>query len=207
MEGTRMTKKAFTLAEVLITLGIIGVVAALTIPGLVASYQKKVTETKIKKFYSLIQQAVKMKEVEDGALTEFTGTLAAGAQVYFDDNFKPYLQTMNVTQVAPYGVLAGFPDGSAMFIFKSTGMGILYGTDYNKLKAAIGANNSTQMYQTVPDGKSIFYFDLQANPGTVAGKTRAELIASYCNATDRRACAAILQMDGWEFKDDYPIKF
>ena len=34
-------KKGFTLAEVLITLGIIGVVAALTIPGLIANHRKK----------------------------------------------------------------------------------------------------------------------------------------------------------------------
>lgn len=34
-------KKAFTLAEVLITLGIVGVVAAITIPTLIAGYQKK----------------------------------------------------------------------------------------------------------------------------------------------------------------------
>lgn len=33
-------KKAFTLAEVLITLGIIGIVAAITIPNLIANYQK-----------------------------------------------------------------------------------------------------------------------------------------------------------------------
>lgn len=35
--------KAFTLAEVLITLGIIGVVAALTIPGLITNFQKRET--------------------------------------------------------------------------------------------------------------------------------------------------------------------
>ena len=38
-------KCAFTLAEVLITLGIIGVVAAITIPSLVTNYQKHVVET------------------------------------------------------------------------------------------------------------------------------------------------------------------
>ncbi len=37
--------RAFTLAEVLITLGIIGVVASLTIPGMVKDYQNKVFET------------------------------------------------------------------------------------------------------------------------------------------------------------------
>ena len=37
----REHKKAFTLAEVLITLGVIGVVAAMTIPGMITNYQKK----------------------------------------------------------------------------------------------------------------------------------------------------------------------
>ncbi len=36
--------KAFTLAEVLITLGIIGIVASLTMPGLINDYQKKFTK-------------------------------------------------------------------------------------------------------------------------------------------------------------------
>ena len=51
-------KKAFTLAEVLITLGIIGVVAAMTIPTLIQSYQEKQMVTGLQKFNSIIQQAV-----------------------------------------------------------------------------------------------------------------------------------------------------
>ncbi len=50
-------KVAFTLAEVLITLGIIGVVAAMTIPSLVAEYKEKRTVTQLKKNYSVLQQA------------------------------------------------------------------------------------------------------------------------------------------------------
>lgn len=53
---------AFTLAEVLITLGIIGVVAAMTLPTLITNYQKKVYVSRIQKALSVIQQAlVKMK--------------------------------------------------------------------------------------------------------------------------------------------------
>ena len=51
-------KAAFTLAEVLITLGIIGVVAALTIPNLVANYQKKLLINQNKQAYSLIINAL-----------------------------------------------------------------------------------------------------------------------------------------------------
>ncbi len=51
---------AFTLAEVLITLGIIGVVAAITIPSLIQKHQEKVTVTRLKKNYSIMQQAYQM---------------------------------------------------------------------------------------------------------------------------------------------------
>jgi len=44
-------KKGFTLAEVLITLGIIGVVASLTIPTLMANYQKVQYVTGLKRAY------------------------------------------------------------------------------------------------------------------------------------------------------------
>ena len=61
-----VNKSAFTLAEVLITLGIIGVVAAMTIPVLVQNHRKHVVETKLKKVYSLVNQAIKMSEAEYG---------------------------------------------------------------------------------------------------------------------------------------------
>ena len=53
-----ISKAAFTLAEVLITLGIIGIVAALTMPALIANYQKQVTLNGLKKAYSQLAQAV-----------------------------------------------------------------------------------------------------------------------------------------------------
>ena len=59
-------KKAFTLAEVLITLGIIGVVAAMTMPSVINSYQKKSTVVKLKKVYSSLQNAVEMSKAEHG---------------------------------------------------------------------------------------------------------------------------------------------
>ena len=62
-----LDKSAFTLAEVLITLGIIGVVSALTLPVLVQKYRNNVVETKLKKFYSEINQAIQLSEAEYGA--------------------------------------------------------------------------------------------------------------------------------------------
>lgn len=57
---------AFTLSEVLITLGVIGVVAAMTLPALVQKRQEKVTVSKLKKSYSVIQQAYLMALEDKG---------------------------------------------------------------------------------------------------------------------------------------------
>ena len=54
-----MNKSAFTLAEVLITLGIIGVVAAMTLPTLIAKNQEKVLETQRKKAASVLANGYK----------------------------------------------------------------------------------------------------------------------------------------------------
>ncbi|MDR1326830.1 MAG: type II secretion system GspH family protein [Heliobacteriaceae bacterium] len=60
-------KKAFTLAEVLITLGIIGVVAALTIPPLINTYEEAALKSQFKKAYSLMQNSLnKAKADMDG---------------------------------------------------------------------------------------------------------------------------------------------
>jgi len=58
-------KHGFTLAEVLITLGIIGVVAAMTLPVLIAKHQKKVTVTKLKKLYSELNTVMNVAASEN----------------------------------------------------------------------------------------------------------------------------------------------
>ena len=58
-------KAAFTLAEVLITLGVIGVVAALTLPTLINNYQKKQAATRLKAAYSQLTQAIRMSTAEN----------------------------------------------------------------------------------------------------------------------------------------------
>ena len=57
---------AFTLAEVLITLGIIGVVAAMTLPTLINKYKIAVLQTQFKKSYSVMQQVVLKAKAEAG---------------------------------------------------------------------------------------------------------------------------------------------
>ena len=62
----RMITRGFTLAEVLITLGIIGVVAAMTLPSLIQKNNNRVVETRLQKFYSAFNQAILMAEKDYG---------------------------------------------------------------------------------------------------------------------------------------------
>ena len=59
-------KKAFTLAEVLITLGIIGIVASMTLPTLVNNTRNKQIESSFKKNYSNLQQVLEMYQAKNG---------------------------------------------------------------------------------------------------------------------------------------------
>ena len=79
-KDVRVKKAAFTLAETLITLGIIGVVAALTIPNLMAKISEKRYQASYRKAYSTLNQALK-SALEDGAIvsTADGGFVSTGA--------------------------------------------------------------------------------------------------------------------------------
>lgn len=59
-------RKGFTLAEVLITLSIIGVVAALTIPAITASTNQSRARASVKKAVSVLNQALTLSIAQDG---------------------------------------------------------------------------------------------------------------------------------------------
>ena len=89
-------KTAFTLAEVLITLGIIGVVAAMTIPGLINKYQKHVIESNLKETYSILQQTMKFTEYDDVSLDINIPDNISGMQTWFETFLQPHLKYAQV---------------------------------------------------------------------------------------------------------------
>ncbi len=95
----RIKLKAFTLAEVLITLAIIGVVAAMTIPTLMKNYQKSLVEKRLVNTYAVIVNMFKLAEVDHGdpskwGMDKFAGiTSQDGIVDHFINTFMmPYLQ-------------------------------------------------------------------------------------------------------------------
>ena len=84
-------KQGFTLAEVLITLGIIGVVAAMTLPSLIQNYREKATVAAVKENYSIFAQALKLVAQDNQNLQDLTDENLSNkenSQIMFDEISK-----------------------------------------------------------------------------------------------------------------------
>jgi len=83
---------AFTLSEVLITVGIIGVISALTVPTLVKNYQTKAQAIQLRKVVSEIENAVDMLITEEGKTSLANTTIARDGGV--DDFIRTHFKTI-----------------------------------------------------------------------------------------------------------------
>lgn len=84
------SKKGFTLAEVLITLSIIGVVAALTIPTIAKKHEKQQWIAGYKEAFSIISQATNMVASDNGGDISDAWDFDSTAAMY--NTFRPYLK-------------------------------------------------------------------------------------------------------------------
>lgn len=98
MKKLSSNKKGFTLAEVLITLGIIGIVAALTIPSLMANYQKTQYVAGLKKAYAEITEALRLMANDHGCADNlecvglFKDSATPGVNTALGNEFKKYFK-------------------------------------------------------------------------------------------------------------------
>lgn len=108
-----MIKKGFTLAEVLITLAILGVVAALTIPGLLANTQGRQYSVGYKKAVSTFGQAInKMVAMEGVDMSNWNEAVDYKGDQKYPDSFIDFMeQNFNVQKVN--GVDVYLSDGTA----------------------------------------------------------------------------------------------
>lgn len=138
-------KKAFTLAEVLITLGIIGVVAALTIPNLMNAHKAARYRSQFLKSYSTLQQVFRLMQ-EDGVSTDPT-TYAHGT---FYKTFGKYLKgTLDCERIGRE--IKQNPCWTRNAPIKSK----TYKTFNKKSEAATGLLDDGQL--VLPDGTNVYF--------------------------------------------------
>ena len=199
----------------LITLAIIGIVAALTIPNLIHSYKKREIETRLVHFASTLQQAIQMAEAEHGETTNWDPLPVDDADAMlasYNKYLNKYIKTVEYHKT-PKGVAFALPNGAGFHYRKAAmpeqWMGNLYVTFCVHYKTCKNLDDSGFPSSTNYDGKETFHFTENgvtvATVGDKTDLTREDLIEN-CN-TYHYTCTALIKNDGWKIKDDYPIKF
>ena len=118
-------KKAFTLAETLITVAIIGVVAALVMPVILQKFRNLEVETKLKRIYSMMNQAILMSEQDNGdkmywnwsCTSDEEATLLEDCGQGFTKYFLPYIKYLKIERIeasGTYNSIVWLPDGSLL---------------------------------------------------------------------------------------------
>ena len=165
-----LKRSAFTLAETLIVMGIIGVIAALTIPTLSNETNSKETVTKLKKTQAILEDAFGRAEAQYGTLSEWT-TLNTSV---FTQRISATMKTSKVCSLTSddsgcFGTLASAnaykPDGTITTALKTSSVGKLILADESSIGFMITDGNCNT--PVVLDAQKQQLPDLQKVCGTV----------------------------------------
>lgn len=227
-------KNGFTLAEVLITLGIIGVVAAMTIPNLITEHQKRATVTKLQRAISVINQAYKLSYDDVGELA-IDETTNLDSREYFKTYWEPYIKVLsycNTLEQCNYPNYWAFKDlkgydtwaiiaqplrhtfmtmeGFVYVIFLATWTykdGVINGrSPLSYVIVDINGGAKPNQY-----GKDVFLLSrVQENGGGIRPycyEKTDEQIKADCSTTGKgECCAERIRRAGWQIEKGYPWK-
>ena len=225
--------KSFTMSEVLITLGIIGIVAAMTLPSAIQNYQKKIVETRLAKFYSIYNQAILAAEARFGDRQDWYDD---SNNIQLDPNGEPIEGTSSVDKWFQY-YLSDFIvlkkkvyRGGQVRYYLSDGSAFQYGMFSGTVKSSRGllfipsgsekCDVSTEALVKANVGVCAFYFlydpkglysPLHKNKGlepTMYGwnGTRKQLLDGCRTRSNNGYCTTLIKYDGWKISKDYPKK-
>ncbi len=232
----KKTFKAFTMAEVLITLGIIGIVAAMTFPGVMSKYRKKEVETKLAKIYSVMNQAINLVIAENGDYHGWVKDCGPSAAptcttddmlLWYNETIGKQIKSLSVKKVTSptEGILVYFEDGSILFINNYIYDMIYYTEEkaiqnprnaYNKFDfrfnpyiLAHQATNAPEVYKwTLNKGFEPYTYQWDGTrEGLLEGKNGGVYYSCSEKSTEKSYCTKLIQIEGWKIPDDYPVKF
>ena len=221
---------AFTLTEVLVTLGIIGIVAALTMPALIANHKKKEASARLKKFSSMMQQALILAENDQGTpayewidvrnYQDEDGNMDPQTEndenyAYWNKYLAPYIKCLKVEKgiynaednTKSKGTKIYFADGSTAEMHLGNCVDLRFDINGDRLPNEFGRDIFVFFIAT---GKS---YSLDKESEISKNKSFAAAYLPLYNTrekalqackTDPYDCSALLQYDDFEFKKDYP---
>jgi len=148
--GSSKRYAAFTLAEVLITLGIIGVIAALTIPTLIKKTNDKETIVALKKAYSILSSSYTLAVQENGSPETWTKDPLAVLKPYLKvskdcSDFSTGCFGPGVTyKLLNGGDDAAYDTGGQTGLILVDGTTLMYQVDSSTCTKPVGSSDSLQ---------------------------------------------------------------
>ena len=149
-------RTAFTLAEVLITLGIIGIVAAITLPTIINNYRVKVLENQFKKADSIIQQAVQKTANEYGYTSLAELNVAGCATCDNNENYrllKQQIPEINDIWYKQFKTVKIFSDSEAYW--KNIYCNSFFGAKLNNTTYSCLYSGPPYKYMILADGMTV----------------------------------------------------
>jgi prepilin-type N-terminal cleavage/methylation domain-containing protein len=221
-----MRIKGFTLSEILITLGIIGVVAALTLPAIIKHYQQQAVVGKVKKFYTEMNQVLQIAKSEHG---DFSSWDKSNSETFYLNYIKPYIKNVdikhkyliNVRNIFNNGVNFRFADGTQVILSAR-------GSERNEYKYPvfifyIRTNNINSINAMTSSfikhaTREQFYFYINEKgylEPPEKNSSRSNLIKQCSKKMDynngynygnngHETCSTLIYLDGWQISKDYP---
>jgi len=220
-------KKGFTLAEVLITLGIIGVVATLTMPSLITNYQKKETTTRLHKVYNILRQATVRSTIDNGDVKDWD--FEQTPNDFFEKYYVPYLLytkkgllkdftkvdrvdlNNNTVSINKNAAALLLPDGTFLWINQYITIrgfwGLVVDLNGDGKPNKVGRDvfafsfgwDDIMSYNQYPD--TIFNRQTAIGGGT-SGQCNKSATGGIISTGSY--CSRVIELDGWEIAPDYP---
>ncbi len=227
-------RKGNTLSETLIALVIVGVVFTISMGTIVADYNKNQTVVRLKKMYSILNQAFDRAKAENGVVDSWNfpdGLSERGSYYFFENYLKPYLilardcknsidgsctynfKELDATEKSLNSTWTRFFLNDGAFIALQTNSNETYKVVY----FYIDTNGKKRLNVVARD---IFLFEYWIQNDIhpeYEGKlfplgheySRSELISTSnpnnCNSTKNgNYCAALIMLDNWQIISGYP---
>ena len=211
-------KAAFTLAEVLITLGIIGVVAAMTMPMLIAKYQKLVVETKLQVFYAQINDAFRRAHVDyDGTFDDWVikdkNYSYNEIKAFLETYLLPYVKYTKIKQCNnKWGQIFAcvyFVNGTMMRLSIDDNGGDIVFHPNAKYEYNPREKFAFQMVKKKTQGSKAYNSVEFIEPYVLDWNGNRESLKTgqwgcYKGCENCSYCTKLIQINGWKIPDGYP---
>ena len=202
---------AFTLAEVLITLGIIGLIAILICPFIVQNYQNKVVSTRLKNFYTNFSQAITMAESDYGNKAYWLLNVGANRDLEWCKKYiYPY---MNIVKAEVSD--SDFINGKYIYhLADGTSFAFVSGHGFYDILFWPSSVEKCDINNLDNFGKCAFWFTTNQSKAIVPSRSdygigsnallgRCKSVSSYFASCD---CTFLIAVNGWSIPKNYPKK-